>query len=581
MAQHRPFLSIRRALPIPSATPTVWDVVVFALVFGGLGLVAFAGRETLEPLATATAPISLDPAALPHYALRTTLRMLAAMAASLVFTFAFGALAAKSRRAEMVLIPLLDVLQSVPVLGFLSFTVTGFMALFPGQILGLELAAIFAIFTSQAWNMAYSFYHSTRTIPRDLRDLSDSMRLGAWRRFWTLEAPYAAPGLIWNAMISMSGAWFFVVASEAISVGQVTVSLPGVGSYVATAIIEHDLKAVGWAVLTMGVVILAYDQLLFRPLVAWAEKFRVEPPSPNERAPSSWVLDFLQRAELARRVWRPVGGVLGAAASVRLGRPVDLSPRVARIWSSRWADVAWYGLLVLAGGFAAWRTVEYVGAGVPFGEVLRAVLFGFFTLLRVIVLVVLASAIWVPIGVWIGLRPRWAAILQPATQFLAAFPANILYPLVVAAVVRFGLLPDIWLSPLMILGAQWYILFNVIAGARMFPSDLLEAAASLRLKGFTWWRKVALPGILPSYVTGAVTASGGAWNAAIVAEAASWGGERVQAHGLGAYIAQATTDGDLRRVVLGVAVMAVYVVVFNRLVWDPLFTAAARRLGTD
>ena len=561
--------------------PSVWDLVVFALVIGALALIALAGRETLAPLAVVAEPISLDPAELPHYALRTTLRMLAAMSLAVIFTFAFGALAAKSRRAELVLIPLLDILQSVPVLGFLSFTVTGFMALFPGQVLGVELAAIFAIFTSQAWNMAYSFYHSTKTIPRDLRDLSDSLRLGAWRRFWTLEAPYAAPNLIWNAMISMSGAWFFVVASEAISVGQVTVALPGVGSYVAAAILQHDLRAVGWAVLTMALVILAYDQLLFRPLVAWAEKFRVDPPSPNEPAPRSWVLDFLQRAELARRVWRPVGGFLGALASVRLGRPVDMSPRMSRIWSSRSADFAWYGLLALVAAAAVWRTVDYVGGGVPLAEVGRAVLLGFFTLVRVVALVGLASAVWVPIGVWIGLRPGWAATLQPATQFLAAFPANLLYPLVVAAVVRFDLVPDIWLSPLMILGAQWYILFNVISGARLFPTDLLEAAASMRLKGWTWWRKVALPGILPSYVTGAVTAAGGAWNAAIVAEAANWGGVRLEAHGIGAYIAQATTDGDLRRVVLGAAVMAVYVVAFNRLVWDPLFTAAAKRIGTD
>ncbi|OYX31581.1 MAG: sulfonate ABC transporter permease [Caulobacterales bacterium 32-69-10] len=509
------------------------------------------------------------------------MRMLAAMLAALVFTFAFGALAARSRRAEQVMIPLLDILQSVPVLGFLSFTVTGFMALFPGQTLGVELAAIFAIFTSQAWNMAYSFYHSTKTIPRDLRDLSDSMRLGAWRRFWTLDAPYAAPSLIWNAMISMSGAWFFVVASEAISVGRTTVSLPGVGSYVALAIEQHDLRAVGWAVLTMFLVILVYDQLLFRPLVAWAEKFRLEPAAADAPAPSSWVLDFLQRAHLFRRVFRPLRSVLGSLASVRLGRPVDMTPALARVLKSRYADWSWYGALALIAGLFAWRAADFIGAEVGWAEVGWTMVLGFFTLLRVVVLVALASAVWLPLGVWIGLRPRWAAAMQPVTQFLAAFPANLLFPLVVAGIVRYRLTPDIWLSPLMILGAQWYILFNVIAGARMFPADLLEAAASMRIKGWTWWRKVVLPGIMPAYVTGAVTAGGGAWNAAIVAEVASWGPTRLQAHGLGAYIANATADGDLRRVVLGVAVMAVYVVLFNRLVWDPLFTSAARRLRAE
>ena len=582
MPLQRSSFAFRRPLQIHPVAPNLWDVAVFGLVIGILVLIAVGGRQTLVPLAVANRiPISLDPAALPGYALRTTLRMFAAMALSVTVTFIFGAMAAKSRRAEMVIIPLIDVCQSVPVLGFLSFPVTGFMALFPGSVLGVEFASIFAIFTSQAWNMVFSFYHSTKAIPRDLRDLSSALRLGAWRRFWTLEAPHAAPGLIWNAMVSMSGAWFFVVASEAFTVGNLTVTLPGVGSYVATAILHHDLRAVGWAVLTMALVILAYDQLLFRPLVAWAEKFRLEPAPSNEPEPSSWVLDFLQRTDLARRMWRPVQVLLGMLASFRLGRPIEVAPAVYRAWSSRWADMAWYVLLALAGVLGAWRAASFILGGVPVAEIGWTLLLGVFTMLRVVVLTLAASVIWLPIGVWIGLRPRWAAAMQPVTQFLAAFPANILYPIVVAAVVKFRLLPDIWLSPLMILGAQWYILFNVIAGARMLPADLLEAAASMRIKGWTWWRKVILPGVLPSYITGAVTAAGGAWNATIVAEAANWGSTRVEAHGLGAYIADATTAGDMRRVTLGVAVMAVYVVVFNRLVWDPMFTAAARRLHAE
>ena len=444
----------------------------------------------------------------------------------------------------------------------------------------MELAAIFAIFTSQAWNMAYSFYHSTKTIPRDLRDLSESLRLGAWRRFWALEAPYAAPGLIWNAMISMSGAWFFVVVSEVISVGNINISLPGVGSYVALAIAQHDLVAVGWAVFTMFVVILIYDQLLFRPLVAWAEKFRIEAPA-GAPEPGSWVLDLLQRAEFSRRLFRPVGGFLTSLASIRLGRPMTLAPAIAKAWESRYADWLWYSLLAALGLYAAYRATEFIGVGVGWRETLWVLALGLFTLVRVVVLIALASLIWVPVGVWIGLRPQWAERLQPVTQFLAAFPSNLLFPMAVALIVRFHLTPDIWLSPLMILGAQWYILFNVIAGTRAFPGDLLEAAASLRLKGWTWWSKVVLPGIFPSYVTGAITASGGAWNAAIVAEVANWGDTRLSAHGVGAYIADATQGGDLRRVALGVAVMAVYVVLFNRAVWEPLFAAGARQLQTD
>ena len=298
---------------------TVRDAVVFALVIGGLALIAVGGHQTLQPLsATVTTPITLNPIALPGYALRTTLRMLAAMAVSLVFTFAFATMAAKSRRAELLLVPLIDILQSVPVLGFLTFTVTFFLALFPGQVLGAEFAAIFAVFTSQAWNMALSLYQSLKTTPKDLKDVSDSLRLGAWRRFWTLEAPYGAPNLVWNAMISMSGGWFFVVQAEAISVGKTTVKLPGVGSYVALAIERRDMHAVGWAVLTMLVVILIYDQLLFRPLIAWAERFRLE-PTPDDEQPRSWLLDFIQRADLARRVLRPLGSLFRTAASLRVG----------------------------------------------------------------------------------------------------------------------------------------------------------------------------------------------------------------------------------------------------------------------
>ncbi len=562
-------------------TPNVWDIVIFAFVIGGLALIAVGGRQTLKPLSAPNIFISLDPWVLPNYALRTILRMFAAMVLSLICTFVFGSLAAKSRRAEMIIIPFVDVMQSVPVLAFLSFTVTGFMALFPGQVLGVEMASIFAVFTSQAWNMVFSFYHSCRTIPRELKDLSDSMRLGAWRRFWALEAPYAAPGLIWNAMMSMSGAWFFVVASEAISVGQTTVSLPGVGSYVALAVQQHDLHAIGWAVLTMLVVILAYDQILFRPLVAWSEKFRVDAQASDHRPATSWLLDLVQRAQLARRIGRPIGNLMSSLASVRVGRPMSLPQPVRAAWSNPASEIVWYVVLAAGALWGLWSAVVYIGGTVGWPEVFNAAFLGGVTLLRVVVLVAVASVIWVPVGVWIGLRPKWAAAAQPVAQFLAAFPSNLLFPLVVAGIVRYRLTPDIWLSPLMILGTQWYILFNVIAGASLFPADLLEAADSLQVKGWAWWRKVILPGIFPAYVTGAITAVGGSWNASILAEVASWGTTKVEAHGLGSYIAAATSNGDLHRVLLGTAVMALYVVAFNRLFWEPIFAWGSKRLRAE
>ncbi|MBN8915400.1 MAG: ABC transporter permease subunit [Rhizobiales bacterium] len=561
--------------------PNLWDALAFGLLFGALILIVHGGQGTLVPLAALNqTPVSLDPAQLPEYALRTTLRMLAAILASLVFTFLYGALAAKSRRAEMVLIPMLDILQSVPVLGFLSFTVVGFMSLFPGRVLGVELAAIFAIFTSQAWNMTFSFYQSLKTVPRDLDEATRSFRLTGWQRFWRLEVPFSMPGLVWNTMMSMSGGWFFVVASEAISVGDTTITLPGVGSYVALAIKEQNLPAVGWAVLAMLAVILIYDQLLFRPLVAWADKFRVE-TSASGTAPSSWLLSAARRTRLFQRLLRPLGALLSAVPRQRLALQVAVPADARRALSSPLSDKVWLALVLAVTAYCLWTIVTFVATELTLPEVAQAFGLGVLTMLRVIVLIALATLIWVPIGVWIGLRPAWAERVQPMAQFLAAFPANIIFPFAVVAIVRLGLDPDIWLSPLMVLGTQWYILFNVVAGASAFPNDLREAAGTFRIRGWSWWKKVMLPGIFPYYVTGAITASGGSWNASIVAEVASWGDTTLRAHGIGAYIADATAAGDYPRIVLGIAVMSIFVILFNRLLWRPLYVFAGRRLRLD
>ncbi|MBP2233233.1 NitT/TauT family transport system permease protein [Azospirillum agricola] len=568
------------------ATPNRWDLLALPLVVGLLALIAVGGHQITAPLeGVEAAPVTLDPWMLPDYALRSTLRMLAAMAASLVFTFTYATLAAKSRRAGLLLIPLLDVLQSVPVLGYISFTVAFFLALFPGSVLGAECAAVFAIFTSQAWNMAFSFYQSLRTVPRDLDEVADGFGFSGWQRFWTLEAPFAAPGLVWNMMMSMSGGWFFVVASEAITVGDRTITLPGIGSYLAEAIAQRELGAVGWAVLAMLLVILAYDQFLFRPLVAWADKFRVELTGAPV-VPESWLLDLVNRTRFLRAGLAPFGALLGRAAWWRPALPAaavnGLAARLALLRldrvPARAVDMAWYAALAVAGLYGGWSMAVFVASGVGWSGVGTAFLLGGATLLRVVVLIVLATLVWVPLGVMIGLRPRLAEKVQPAAQFLAAFPANLLFPVAVVAIVRFDLNPDVWLSPLMILGTQWYILFNVVAGASAFPGDLTEAAASFRIRGWQWWREVMLPGVFPHYVTGAVTASGGAWNASIVAEAASWGDTQLTAHGLGSYIAQATAAGDYPRIVLGIAVMSLFVILFNRLLWRPLYAFAERRL---
>ena len=565
--------------------PPNWrDLVALVLIVAIILLLGSGASQMAAPLTGVRQPeISLAPSVLPNYALRTMMRMLAALLASLVFTFTYGTLAAKSRRAEMVLIPLLDVLQSVPVLGYLSFTVVFFVSLFPHRVLGMELAAIFAIFTSQAWNMAFSFFQALRTIPYDLDEASRGFRLSGWQRFWRLEVPFAMPGLIWNTMVSMSGGWFFVVASEAIAVGDLHVDLPGIGSYVAHAIAERNLAAVGWAILAMTVTILIYDQLLFRPLVAWAEKFHYEQTAAAV-VPKSWVADLFHRANLLRSASESIGAMTQAMARARLAMPSFMVRRHAGhgpMLPAYLADVLWYGAILLVIAYLGSALFHFAAASMSWTDVLEATRNGAITLLRVVILIILATIIWVQVGVAIGLRPILAEKVQPLVQFLAAFPANLLFPVAVYLIVQFHLSPVIWLSPLMILGTQWYIAFNVIAGASAFPTDFKEAAAAFRIGGWRWWRDVMLPGIFPYYVTGAITASGGAWNASIVSEAVSWGPTKLNGLGLGAYIAQMTEAGDYPRIALGIAVMSVLVVGMNRLLWRPLYAYAERRARLD
>jgi NitT/TauT family transport system permease protein len=560
--------------------PNGWDVIAFAGILALLAAIARGSHGISEPLPTSgAAPVSLDYFELPYYAMRTTLRMFAALAASFVFTFTYATLAAKSRRWEIVLIPILDILQSVPILGFLSFTVTFFLGLFPGNVLGAECAAIFAIFTSQAWNMAFSFYQSLRTVPRDLDEVARGFRLTGWQKFWQLEAPFAIPGLIWNTMMSMSGGWFFVVASEAISVGDTTITLPGVGSYIAAANEAGRWDAVFAAVVTMGVVILLYDQLLFRPIITWAAKFRVE-LSASQQVESSWVYTLLQRTHWIRIAARPVFEALRSFSLLRIGFPRLAAPAaLARTpAASRAIDIAWVGVLAVAAALAIWSVVSYIATELGWSDLLEVIVLTFYTLLRVIVLMAIASIIWVPLSVWIGLNARWAERIQPIAQFLAAFPVNLLFGAAVSLVLAFNLNPDIWLSLLIVFGTQWYIVFNTIGGAAAFPNDLREAAASFHIKGWDWWKQVMLPGIAPFYLTGAITASGGSWNASIVAEYVKWKDHTVTAHGVGAYIAQATDKGDFPRIVLGVAVMSIFVTAFNRLFWRQLYAYAERRL---
>ncbi|MBV9688069.1 MAG: ABC transporter permease subunit [Alphaproteobacteria bacterium] len=560
--------------------PNLWDLIALPMVLGALALIAWGGMAMTaryhigQPL-----PISLDPWRLPEYALRTVLRMACALVASLVFSLVYAAVAAKSRQAEKILIPILDILQSVPILGFLSITVAGFIALFPGRLLGVECAAIFAIFTSQAWNMTFSVYQSLRTVPTELIEAARMYHLSPWKRFWRLEVPHAIPSLVWNMMMSVSGGWFFVVASEAITVAGQTIMLPGVGSYIATAINQRDLAAIGFAVLIMFIVILLYDQLLFRPLLAWSRKFQGEAAA-DEQNIRPWFLVALQRARLfdlvqaaVLEINRAIDETLSALARRRRPRGDQRSrPEFDLLF-----DIALMGLAAVA---ALWL-ISFIRQTVELGEIGWVFLLGLATAARVLILIGLASLIWVPIGVAIGLRPRLADRVQPIVQFLAAFPANLFFPVAVVLILRFELNPEIWLSPLMILGTQWYILFNVIVGTTALPLELQRAAQNLGVRRSLWWRRVILPAIFPAYVTGAVTAAGGSWNASIVSEVVQWGDTTLTATGIGAYIARTTAEGDSARIALGIGVLCLYVLLFNRLLWRRLYDLAAERLRLD
>jgi NitT/TauT family transport system permease protein len=556
--------------------PSRWDLLAAVLVVGFLVAFADVSRFLVHPLSSISGNyLKLDPADLPGYALRTALRMLIAMGASLVFTFTYATWAAKNPRAGSLLVPLLDILQSVPILSFLSITIIWFLSLSPGRVLGAELACVFTIFTGQAWNMAFSFYQSLRTVPEELEEAGRMFGLNAWARFWRIEAPFATPSLIWNMMMSMSGGWFFVTISEAISVGKTNIALPGVGSWIAVAIAQKNLPAIFEAIVAMLIVILIYDQLLFRPLVAWADRFRVS-SEPSEGAPQSWALTVYRRSRLFDLVTVPFEQMMRWSY---YWHPPSFGLKAAvREVNSRVTDIIWYTLLGLLGAFAAWHIyVFFDHADFSWNDAATAFGYGFITLVRVMVLIALASIVWTPIGVYVGLRPKLTAIVQPVAQFLAAFPNNLLFPLVVSLIVFWNASPDVWLSPLIVLGTQWYILFNVIAGASTMPQELRDAAENFGVHGWLWWKKVALPAVFPFYVTGAITASGGAWNASVAAEVASWGKTTLRAHGLGAYISDSMTAGDFHHVLLGTIVMSFFVLVVNRLLWRPLYWYAERK----
>jgi NitT/TauT family transport system permease protein len=426
--------------------------------------------------------------------------------------------------------------------------------------------------------MTFSFYQSLKSVPADLHEVASMFQLSSWQRFWKVEVPCTLSGLLWNMMMSMSASWFFVVVSEAIVVAHQDIRLPGVGSYIALAIEQKDLHAVVYAILTMIVVNFLYDQILFRPLIAWSEKFKMD--STGDEEYQSWLIDMIRRSGLMVHV--DTGWQMLKDAIVNTQWQRMRAPKIAKeidFKRQRQMDLIWSVTVLIFLMASAWFLLGYILSAVSVQEILHVFLLGAATGTRVIVLIILSSMVWIPVGVWIGQRPGIAQKIQPIIQFVAAFPANLFYPLFVIAIVQFHLSVEIWVTPLMILGTQWYILFNVIAGASMIPRDLRLAADNFGVTGWQWWRRLALPGIFPFYITGAITAAGGAWNASIVAEYVSWGSTTLKATGLGEYIQASTLTGDFPKIALGTACMCIYVLIFNHLIWRPLYRLAQERFN--
>jgi NitT/TauT family transport system permease protein len=537
-----------------------------------------AGARVPFHAGQSAASISSSPARLPYYAARSLLRMFVALFFSYAFSLGYAYVAARSRRARRIMIPALDILQSVPVLGFLAVTVSFFTGLFPGSELGLEAAAVFAVFTSQAWNITFSFYHSLSSESAEFNEASKLMGLSRWKRFWVIDVPGGAIGLVWNGMMSFGGSWFFLTASELISIRGRTYALPGVGSYVGVAEARGQLGHVVLGIVTMIIMILAVNFFFWRPLVAGVERFRVE-LSESGAKPRSLVLTALRRSSWPaalgrgrRVVAEPVNRALGAVTGID---DQSLETHAARRRAGDLAFTAGVAALLVYGLVSM---LLFIGRGQQgIGVLGHALGLGFLTFGRVVVVVTVSSAIWVPVGVWIGFNPRVAQFLQPVVQVLASFPANFIFPFAIVVFLDLGISLNFGAILLMALGTQWYILFNVIAGASAVPSDLREAMADLSVRGRERWRRLILPGIFPAYVTGAITAAGGAWNASIVAEIVRYNGQTLSASGLGSFIAQNTAD--LPALLAGLLVMALYVTGLNALLWRRLYKLAGTRFA--
>jgi NitT/TauT family transport system permease protein len=554
------------------------DLLMFAAGISLFYGVLAVGRTWLGPF-TPSVEISRSPASLPAYAGLSLLRISLAYALSLLFTLAYGYTAAYNPRAERFMIPLLDILQSIPVLSFLPPVILAMVALFPHRQIGVELGTIVLIFTGQVWNMAFSFYASLKSIPAEMREAARIYRFSWWQRFTEMELPFAAIGLVWNSMMSVAGGWFALMACEMFVLGSRDFRLPGLGSYLQTAASAGDTSSMIWGVATMIAVIVLLDQFVWRPVIAWAEKFKVEQVESTDTQ-HSWVLDFLKHSHalalLRRRALLPIRESLMARFSRKQEIQQSTDAGKWRIWLVRLIGVVVLGLIA----YAIARVVILL-SGLNHSEVLELGRGLVATFLRVMVAIILAAAWTIPVGVKIGFSPKLARVAQPLAQIAASVPANAFFPMVLLGLVKLGGGLGIGSIILLLLGTQWYILFNVIAGAMAIPTDLKEVCSVCRITGIQRWRKLILPGIFPYLVTGMVTASGGAWNASIVAEYFHFNGQTFSTTGLGATISQATDSGNFDLLLAATIMLSLVVVTVNRLVWRRMYRLAETRFKLE
>ncbi|MCS7288270.1 MAG: ABC transporter permease subunit, partial [Roseiflexus sp.] len=550
--------------PTPPDRPrfTGADGIILLIVGGLLALGVWAAEAA--PAEVRGPEISLSVGALPFYALHSVGRMAAAYVLSLMFSLIYGSIAAYNPRTERVLMPLLDVLQSVPILSFLPVVLLSLTAILPEGI-AVELASVVLIFTSQVWNMTFAWYQSLTTVPRELREASSIFRFTRWRRLTTLELPFGALALIWNSMMSWAGGWFFLMAAEIFTLGARDFRLQGLGAYLQTAANEENLTAIGYGIATLIIVIVLLDQLVWRPLLVWADRFKLEMVE-SDNPPQSWFYDLLQSAALKdtiASVFAPLGRMFDALMDRLLPLPREVSAGTNRSSGIGWLFLGGIAVAALAGTVLGGRLLlqvsldQWIGIGIGVGA----------TFLRVVAALTIALIWTVPLGVYIGTQPRAAAVLQPIVQIVASIPATALFPVLVLALLAAPGGLNIAAVLLMLLGTQWYLLFNVIAGAVAIPQDLRYTTDLLQLSGWQRWRTLILPALFPYLITGMITASGGAWNASIVAEYVVFGGQAYQSVGVGAQITSATADGDYPRLLAATLAMVITVVAINRLVW--------------